>query len=806
MKILIVDDKYENRYMLEVLLKAQGYTTISAENGKEALDKLNSNIIDLIISDILMPVMDGFQLCRICKDDLNLKNIPFVIFTATYVDEKDEIFGYEIGADLFIRKPIDPQSFTNKIKELFDKYFNNNLELRKPLNRSDEETFKLYSERLVNKLEKKMLDLEVSEARYASLVNDVLDTTQVGLFILDKNFKVVWMNKAMELYFDVDREQMIDIDIRVLVVEKFKLIMEEPEEFSRIILKSYNENSIINDFECHVLPSKNREERWLRHLSKPIVSGHFKGGRIEHYYDVSTINEMISKLAQSEKKANTFLEVSADGILTVDTITKKFHFANNAICQMFGYSKEEFLRMTIDDIHPKDSERIIKSEFEEQKSGVKTLARSIPCLRKDGTIFYADINSNLTIVDDKEYLIGFFRDVTEILIAEEEKQKLQEKLQQAQRMEAIGNLAGGIAHDFNNILSAIIGFSQLALKQLPVRENPVRSDLEKILMAGERARNLVKQILSLSRHHQEEVKSTLIQPVLKEVLKLLSATLPATIEIKQNINNDIGPIMADATQIYQVIINLCTNASHAMQDSGGVLDIILESVDLDNNFLSQYPGIREGRFAKLSIKDTGCGISQDVISHIFEPYFTTKANGEGTGLGLAVTYGIIQKYGGLITVESELDKGSQFTIYFPSIDDRDKKEKIDSIPIQGGNENILFVDDEIVIAEMAKRMLENLGYFVQTFSNPVKALEIFNNNPNFFNLVITDMTMPHMTGDVLAEKLISIRDDIPIILCTGFTKQMNWDRAKIIGIKGSIMKPFKIDELAAIIRIVLDDN
>ena len=391
------------------------------------------------------------------------------------------------------------------------------------------------------------------------------------------------------------------------------------------------------------------------------------------------------------------------------------------------------------------------------------------------------------------------RDVTEEI-------KLEDKLRQAQKMEAIGTLAGGIAHDFNNILSAIIGYTELAEYEIP-EGSKTREKLKEVLKAGRRAKDLVKQILAFSRQGDQERKPLQISHIVKEALKLLRASLPTTIEIRRNIEPDTGIIEADPTQIHQVLINLCTNAAHAMNNKGGVLEVAIRNVEVGNEDIGlKYPNVPPGHYVLLTIRDTGHGMSAEVVERIFDPYFTTKEKGEGTGLGLAVVHGIVKSYGGVITVYSEIGKGSTFNIYLPAIEKKveEEKETVEAIPT--GHQRILFVDDEPALVDIGKKMLEHLGHEVVVRTSSLEALEAFRNNPERFDLVISDKTMPQMTGFDLARELKQIRPDIPIILCTGFSDTTDSAKAKAMGISGLVMKPIVMREMAETIKRVTDNE
>jgi len=419
--------------------------------------------------------------------------------------------------------------------------------------------------------------------------------------------------------------------------------------------------------------------------------------------------------------------------------------------------------------------------------------------KKNGTLYEEEATIS-PIKNTSGEIINFVavkRDVTEEI-------KLEGKLRQAQKMEAIGTLAGGIAHDFNNILSAIIGYTELAEYEIP-EGSKTREKLKEVLKAGRRAKDLVKQILAFSRQGDQERKPLQIGHIVKEALKLLRASLPTTIEIRRNIEPYTGIIEADPTQIHQVLMNLCTNAAHAMNNKGGMLEVGIRNVEVENEDIGlEYPNVPPGRYVMLTIRDTGHGMSAGVVERIFDPYYTTKEKGEGTGLGLAVVHGIVKSHGGAITVYSEIGKGSTFNIYFPAIEKKVEEEKETGEVIHTGHQRILFVDDEPALVDIGKKMLEHLGHEVIIRISSLEALEAFRNNPDRFDLVISDKTMPQMTGFDLARELKQIRPDIPIILCTGFSDTTDSDKAKAMGISGLVMKPIVMREMAETIKRVSD--
>ncbi len=387
--------------------------------------------------------------------------------------------------------------------------------------------------------------------------------------------------------------------------------------------------------------------------------------------------------------------------------------------------------------------------------------------------------------------------------AEEERKKLQDQLQHAQKMEAIGILAGGIAHDFNNILGAILGYSEMAQEQAP-NGSILRADLDNVLLAGNRAKELVTQILAFSRKVKSEQKPLLPQPIIKEAIKLLRSSIPTTILITQDIDNGYGMIKADPTQLHQVIVNLCTNAYQAMEEYGGTLSIGLERIVLTEDDLQDEPSLLPGPYTQLTVTDTGPGIDPVVQRHVFDPYFTTKEVGEGTGMGLAVVHGIVKNHGGMIRIHSKLGVGTSFNLFFPELSEVAKENNETVLPIPTGNERILFIDDEAILANMGKQLLERLGYSVTATTNSLEALEMFKAQPEQFDLVVTDQTMPGMTGADLARAIFVIRQDMPIILCTGYSNAISKEKALDMGIREFAMKPMVKKDIAPLVRRVLD--
>jgi PAS domain S-box-containing protein len=511
-------------------------------------------------------------------------------------------------------------------------------------------------------------------------------------------------------------------------------------------------------------------------------------------------------LKESEARFEILIKKSPLPMVVTDQ-NQDISFFNDKFTELFGY--------TIDDISTADqwwSRAYPDLEYREKVQNSWLVA--IEKASATGTDIEVQ-EWDLTIKDGSSRRCEFFmvpleevsliimNDISKRISDEAEKENLGLRLQQAQKMEAIGTLAGGIAHDFNNMLSAILGFTELAKDECEPGST-ISEDLDEVLEAGHRAKGLVQQILAFSR--QEDVERLALEPanIVNETIKMIRSSLPTTIKINQNIDPKTGWIFADPTQINQILMNLCTNAFHAMEETGGKLDIALKEVIFCREDLVHVPDIEAGVFIQLSIGDSGTGIAPDVKDKVFEPYFTTKEAGKGTGMGLSMVHGIVKSHGGFISLYSELGEGTVFNVFLPVVEKEllSKGKRIDPIPM--GNEKILFVDDEEILGKMGKTMLERIGYHVTISQSSSEALEIFQDQPDQFDLVITDQTMPGMTGSDLSKRLLQTRPDIPIILCTGYSTIISEEKAKALGIKEFALKPLAKRDIATLIRKVLD--
>ena len=472
---------------------------------------------------------------------------------------------------------------------------------------------------------------------------------------------------------------------------------------------------------------------------------------------------------------------------------------NELAVQSLGYTKEELTSMTISDIDPSVTMGNWGEVWKRLEQGGIDSFETIH-KHKDGRQFPVSITSHLLNFDNQLFSFVYVQDITH-------RKRIEKALVQSQKMESIGTLAGGISHDFNNILSVIIGQAEL-IELFDTKEtSPVRSRLNEILKAAERAKKLVNQILVFSRHSKVSNNPVDLIPLAKEVIKFIRASTPSNIIIQSEIVKKKLVVLSDPSRMHQIFLNLCTNAVQAMEDSGGVLDIMLKSIEFDETSVRHYPGLTPGTFVMVLISDTGPGIPKEIQEKIFEPYFSTKKEGEGTGLGLSVVQGIVKRQNGHISVYSEEGQGTNFRVFLPQIEAEEGILKENQAkPLEYGNESVLIVDDNDQLLKTTCDILTHLGYQVTAYTDPVDALKDFNVDPSKFDLVITDLTMPTLSGIALYRKFCILRHDLPVILCSGFGKGMSEQTAKEVGFKAFLFKPLETRLLASTIRSILDEQ
>jgi len=629
--------------------------------------------------------------------------------------------------------------------------------------------------------------LQESEARY----RDYIMNAPYGVFVADELGRYLQVNPFACRITGYEEHELLTMSIPDLLPE------ESREQGQRHFQTLRREG---RSFDEMPFRPKNGDRRWWSVTAVKISDHRFLG----FCNDITQRKEAEEKIRENTRLFDAVLVGTSDAIFVKDR-AGRYLLANAGTSRAMGYEVAAIIGRTDDELLPPESLDIIhKAELKVMTTGLTVRAEDV--IRNADGISYWLANKSPYYDENGEIIgiIGVAHDVTSLKKAEEEQHKLERQLQQAQKMEAIGTLAGGIAHDFNNILGALLGYAEMARDDSPP-DSSVARDLGEILKAGHRAKDLVKQILTFSRQDAAERIPTSPGDIISEAVKMLRPSLPSTIDIRQDLRSDSGRILANPSQLHQVIINLCTNAYHAMEETGGILGISLKGTELTAEDLLRNPDIDQGKFIQISVSDTGAGMNPEIRERIFEPYFTTKETGKGTGLGLSIIHGIVKGHGGSISCSSKPGEGTVFHVFLPVINDDDLTETAVLELPHGGSEHILFIDDEEMLAEMAKTMLERLGYTVTVKNSSLEALTCFQNQPDLYDLVITDQTMPGMTGVDLARRLLQIRPELPIILCTGFSSQISEDRARAMGIREFALKPLSKKDIARLIRKVLDE-
>jgi PAS domain S-box-containing protein len=519
--------------------------------------------------------------------------------------------------------------------------------------------------------------------------------------------------------------------------------------------------------------------------------------------DVTLNKQTENRLIKSETRFRDLFNAISDLIYTQD-IEGRFTSVNPAMCKAFDHKEDKLIGRPASDFMKSEFVSAFKNDYMEPLKKNGHHEGTTIYFRRNGEKIYIEYRSVLVQPEDGEpFISGTGRDVTQKILSERKVAKLQEQVIQSQKMESIATMTSGLAHDFNNILYIIFGNTELALEETP-KNSPAHAKLEEIKSASIRAEGIIKQLLNFSRKTDQKLKPISAVTIIQNALNFLRSAIPATIEIRKHLTEANITILANSIQINQVLMNLCANASQAMKKAGGTLDVTVEKTTIKENSVKNFPDLAAGEYAKITITDVGTGIDPKIMTRIFDPYFTTKGKEKSSGLGLSIVHGIVKNHNGAIFVDSEFGKGATITLLFPVVDEK-PKFKIQALgEIPRGNETILFVDDEKSIRIMARIMLKKLGYTVETMLDPIKALALFQLKPYSFDLVITDMTMPHMNGAKLSEKLMEIRSDIPVIICTGHSSLINEEKAEKLGLAGYIMKPVSISRLATSIRKALD--
>jgi two-component system cell cycle sensor histidine kinase/response regulator CckA len=875
MKILIVEDDPDSRLVLQKALQGSGYEVEAAVHGAEALEKAHASIPDLIISDILMPVMDGYKLCYALKHDEKLRRVPLVFYTATYVDLEDERLAIGLGASRFVLKPMDPAKFMKVIQEVIEEAARGELPVPDEPVDDAVELFRKFDSSLSRKLEDKVRELD--------LYRRVFENSLEALVVVDRTGSITRINKAYE---------------ELLGFSQAELMSASPETY-------LNEDSLAPLRKSLTETGCAQGEAMVRHSSGKDIPVWYMIFPVKDEHNERTAHvwvlQNISKKVEAEKQQRLFrtlVDYSNDAIFVINPQTAAIIDANERACNRLHYSLQELVAKTVLEL---DTAFDTMEQWQEHVAQVKetgALMFESAHRRSDGSEFQVEISVVYTETNDEDYMVAVVRDITErkrveaqldlarqewdrtfdaitdvvtvqdldmrIIQANKatsdlfqmpieqiigkhcyelfgtsdegicpkcpipharkfflpnmteiehprlhktfqvtvvpipddqgniknvvhfakdvtEQKNLAAQLLQSQKIESVGKLAGGVAHDFNNLLHVISGYLDLVIRRL-APDNPITDDLLQVQGAAEKAANLVRQLLLFSRKQPMEFKEIDLNNAINDLIKMLQRIIGENIHLRVEFEPDDYKIMGDVANIDQVIMNLVVNGRDSMPQ-GGTLTIITDHVFLDDDFCRQNLEARPGSFVCLSISDTGSGMSAEVQEHIFEPFFSTKEVGKGTGLGLAVVYGIVQSHKGWITVYSEIGQGSCFRVYLPALASKKDAEKAgpgDNLETQRGNgEKILVVEDDEAVRLLIRRVLADWGYIVEAAENAERALEMAATQKLHYDLVLSDVILPGMSGVELAERLLALQPSLPIILCSGYADlDLHWPKIK----------------------------
>jgi len=802
--ILIVDDNHDNLNYLESLLKGHGYSVRTANHGEEALTSARQHRPDIVVSDLLMPVMDGFTLLRHWRADQQLQTVPFLVYTATYTEAEDEKLVLDLGADDFMLKPSEPETFLARLKSLESSKDGGARATRDPTPETNEKTIlKLYNESLIRKLEKKTQQLVAANralqadiGKRLEVESSLRDSKEEIHTLVESLPQLVWITlpDGRATHFNQRWSQHTGLSLEESLGDQWvnALHPDDSENAFKTWKKAVETQEL---FETEYrLRTADGSYHWVLARGLPLLDSE---GKITKWFGTCTnINELKEAQLQIAEQAS-LLDKATDGIFLRD-LSDQIIYWNKGAEVLYGWTAEEVCgRSVVELLHGDYKQPFIAAAKQLMLNG--EWSGELTKLNKAGKKLQVEARWTLLYDNQGEpkSILAINTDVTE-------RKKLEAQFLRAQRLESLGTLSSGIAHDFNNILAPII-MSLISLRG--TTQDPAALELiETLETSAQRGADLVKQVMYFARGVEGDRKDLDVNDIVKEIQPVIKETFPKSIEFSFSVVTDLWKVLGDFTQIHQVLLNLCVNARDAMPD-GGKLTINLENRMLDATFLAVSTKANPGPYVIIEVADTGSGIPKEIQDKIFDPFFTTKDLGSGTGLGLSTTLSILESHGGFITVYSEENRGSLFKVFLPASTQTLVTQKISIDPKvlpRGNGEWLLLIDDEEAIRRVGKNTLESFGYNVLVASNGAEALSVFDQNKNTIDVVITDMSMPVMDGYSLIQALKESMPKVRIIATSGLTLEEKTAKLLASDLKHFISKPYSAETLLMTLKNVLE--
>jgi two-component system cell cycle sensor histidine kinase/response regulator CckA len=794
MRVLVVDDNPVKRRLLRVALEKGGHKAVGAVDGVEALARLRGGGFDAVISDVLMPRMDGYRLCYEIRRSEELQALPIIIYSSTYTSEADERQAMRAGADQFIRKLVITRTILDALAQVRE----HKEPQKKPARFLRElATLKEYSEGLVRKLEHRNEELETTR--------DWLAAANLALQQSEESFRRAFLASPVATCLtELKTGRFIDVNdsmTKMLGYERGELlggtsielgIWEDLAEREQIVA-AVRASIPVRESELR-LRTKSGEVRQVLVSAELMLIGKDQV-LLSTFHDITERRRAQEALRESEERYRALFELNPFPLWVFDPQTLAFLAVNAAAVEHYGYSHDEFLAMSLRDLHPPDDlprfHQSYRTELTSTHIGVRRHRK------KDGTVVEVDIYAHEVLLGGRTLRVALLRDVTE-------QKRLEGQFRQAQKMEAIGRLTSGIAHDFNNLLTPILGFSDILAKKTGNREE-FRQEIEEIRKAGERAAVLTRQLLAFSRQQVLSPEVIDLNAIVADMEKMLLRVIGEDLELSVVLEPHLGHVKADRGQIEQVIMNLVVNARDAMP-AGGRLTIETKNAELDDAYVETHMAGLPGLYAMLAVTDSGTGMDDQTKARIFEPFFTTKEPGKGTGLGLSTIYGIVKQSDGYIWVYSEPGRGTTFKVYLPRIEEplvglvpavRPTESSLE------GTETILVAEDDNAVRLVTRLALERYGYRVLLASSGAEALEMVRRHAGPIQLLLTDMLMPGMIGPELASQVTALRGEIKVVFMSGYSRTVIAGQADLAGKLALLEKPFTAEALARKVRQAL---